>query len=360
VVTDHIVRAWLSAFALPLQRPWRFGDHHITERRGCLVALRDGSGRTGWGEAAPFPQLGTESVSRSRQWLQELLPELPGRTPAKVLASLPAPETAPPAARCGLECALLDLEAQRQGLPLARLLHPEAAHRVRVHAALGALEEVAPEDLSRAAADGFRCAKIKLAGGGIPDTGPLERLVRGLPEGLSLRLDANRGWDATTARSVLSRLDPSRVDLVEEPLRDGGSDRWGELQRATQIALALDESLDYANLASVLQSGAARRLILKPMRLGGLLPCLRTARLASRAGVCCLVTTSLDGALGTVAAAHLAAALDAATTPQVHGLATSALLARDLARPPRVERGWIHLPTGPGVGLPPDPDRPKE
>jgi L-alanine-DL-glutamate epimerase-like enolase superfamily enzyme len=144
------------------------------------------------------------------------------------------------------------------------------------------------------------------------------------------------------------------VELVEEPLAGSDPEAWRRLQAASPVPLALDESLDHGNLAAVLERRAARCLVLKPMRLGGLLPCLEIARRAREAGLLSLITTSIDGAVAGAAAAHLAAALDAAAVPaQTHGLATAALLSRDLAEPLPVARGGIDLPGQPGLGVTP-------
>ncbi len=362
MVSGPITQSRLSAFQLPLVRPWQFGEHVISGRSGWLLHIADESGNSGWGEATPFPQIGTEAPAQAREWLTRAMEGLQGRTPEQALAALEAPEEAPPAARCGLECTLLDLQARRRGLPLARLLHPDAGTQVAVHAALGSLERVQPDDLARAFAAGFRCAKIKLGSApALREIELLERLLASLPAGLQLRLDANRAWDPATARDLLGRLDPARVDLVEEPLARGDPASWKALRQASPVALALDESLKQGNLEEILAQHAAHSLVLKPMRLGGLLPCLDVARRARQAGMGCLVTTSLDGALASAAAAHLAAAVDAigpapVGSLQVHGLATSTLLARDLTRPLPVAQGHITLPNEPGLGLRPDTD----
>ncbi len=354
-MTALIARTRLTAFRLPLKQPWRFAGGQIDARSGWLLQLEDGEGNCGWGEATPFPQIGTEKPQRCLNWLRRTLAMLPGRQPQQALEALPPPGTSPPAARCGLECALLDLQARRRGLPLGRLLHPGAGSKVAVYGALGSLEQVTEEKLQEAARAGLRGVKLKV-GNGTParELARLRELAARLPTGLRLRLDANRAWDEDSARDLLGQLDPARIELVEEPLSAGTPESWKRLQLESPVPLALDESLDHGSLKPALDASAVRWLVLKPMRLGGLLPCLDIAEQAGRSGMQCLLTTSLDGALATAAAAHLAAALDAAGAPRMHGLATSALLARDLAPPPRLDRGHLVLPPGAGLGLQPD------
>jgi len=348
-VTASIAAGRLIDFRLPLRRPWRFGEHTIHSRSGWLIGVRDEVGVEGWGEATPFPEIGTEDPQHCRRWLEHRLPELPGLTPDQALDRL---GDGPPAGRCGLECALLDLKARRAGLPLGCLLHPTASTGVAVNAALGPLGQVGVEDLATAADNGYTLVKLKL-GTEAPsvEAACLRELCRNLPAGMRLRLDANRAWDGAQARRVLPDLDPERVQMVEEPLATDDLAAWQALRAVSPVPLAMDESLSPEGLDPVLDSGALDWLVLKPMRFGGLLPCLAIAERAQRRGVRCVVTTTLDGALGVAVATQLAAVLDARYGNAIHGLATSELLSSDLADPYLLARGSIRIPDRPGLGL---------
>ena len=89
------------------------------------------------------------------------------------------------------------------------------------------------------------------------------------------------------------------------------------------------------------------------MVLGGLLPALDWARRARRRGLQTVVTTSLDGAIARLGAAHLAAALLAGGPAPDAGLATGRLLDGDVCDDPAPPSGGrISLPGAPGLGLP--------
>jgi L-alanine-DL-glutamate epimerase-like enolase superfamily enzyme len=169
-----------------------------------------------------------------------------------------------------------------------------------------------------------------------------------------LRLDANRAWAPEAARTFLATLEAPQVELVEEPLADPEPKALAALRATSPVPLALDESLTHAGLEALLEQPPTDLLVLKPMRLGGVLACLDIARRARDAGLGVVVTGMLDGTPATLAAAHLAAALDATGTPATHGLATAGWLARDLAPPPPVAAGRLRLPDRPGLGCPCD------
>ena len=103
-------------------------------------------------------------------------------------------------------------------------------------------------------------------------------------------------------------------------------------------------------MEAVLATRAVRRLVLKPTALGGLLAAMAIAERACRAGLECVVTTTLESAIGVTAAAHVAAAIDGGLA---HGLATAGWLAADVACP--IAGGaLLRLSAAPGLGVAPD------
>jgi o-succinylbenzoate synthase len=249
-----------------------------------------------------------------------------------------------------LETALLDLLAQHRRLPLRRLLSPQAVDTLDVNASLGALDAEAPARVARI--PGFRVYKLKVGLAPVRDElALLHRLAAKLPGGAALRLDANRAWSPEAARAFLKGLEGLPVECLEEPLACPTLERLHALQQRAPFPLALDESLVTLDLMRLLHQPPVRRLVLKPMLQGGLLPSREIAHNAQRAGLEVLVTTSLDSAVGTWAAAQLAAALAPAGAPLAHGLATSDWLINDLGRAPHIEGGLLRLPDRPGLGF---------
>ena len=141
-----------KAYSLALRRPLRTAHGTILRRDGFWVSARSVAGLWGFGEAAPLPGFGTESLEACRVTLERLSRSLVeveidadallGRGLSALLDLEPLREA--PAAAHGLELALLDLLAQERALPLARLLHPLAATEVPVNATLGAESASAP------------------------------------------------------------------------------------------------------------------------------------------------------------------------------------------------------------------------
>lgn len=303
----------------------------VRAREGFVVRIEDG-GRVGLGEASIVPEVGTESFAAAQVALE--------RAPLR-LDELDA-IAATPAARHGVELALLDLSAQREGVPLARLLDPGAADVVEVSALLVEKPVSALAREARAAVTaGFRTVKLKL--GGDDDYARAVVVRDTVGPSVLLRVDANGAWTAAEALRMLRTLAPLGLELCEQPTAD-----LRGLEDA-RVAIAADELVATDLEGALLR---ASLLVLKPMALGGLLPALRIATRARSLGKRIVVTSSLDGAIARAGAAHLAAALLAHGAQPAAGLATGALLASDVCADRLAPReGRIHLSAEPGLGV---------
>jgi o-succinylbenzoate synthase len=311
-------------YRLPLSRPLRTARGVHRFREGFHVFAHDGA-RLGQGDAAPLPELGTESLEDCALQLES----------ARFDA---LPQT--PAARCGVEQALLDLEAQRAGVPLARLLDAAAPLEVEASTLLSAdgIADLAREARS-AAAEGFGTVKLKV---GFEDDYARAAVVRDAAgPAVKLRLDANGAWDAQTALRRLRDLAPLRIELCEQPTPDlqGLED--------SPIALAADEMVA-SDADGALER--ARVLVLKPMLLGGLVPALRLARRAHERGRQVVVTSSLESSIGRAGAAHLAAAVLALGPQPAAGIATGAFFAEH-GDAFAARQGMVRIPDAAGLGL---------
>ncbi len=187
-------------------------------------------------------------------------------------------------ALAGLDLALWDAAARRAGRSLAGLL----GHRRRSVAAYGSgvnlhysLEELRAQ-VERWVAAGFDAVKIKVGG---PDLDEDVRRVAAVRAILGptrrLMLDANQRWDLDRATTALEALSGYAPAWIEEPLRADDLAGHAELARRTRIPLAVGENLhtEY-RFAEYLRAGAAHVVQPNVVRVGGITPFLRIARLA--------------------------------------------------------------------------------
>jgi len=335
----RVASAEVVPYSLPFREPYVTARGTLRRREMVLFRLRDDEGRVGLGEAVPLALRGganLETVVRELEALAEtalLDPE--GFAVDARAAALSAP------ARCAVETALWDLGAEEN----------EGPRVVRCNATLvaGAPGEVAAE-AERWAAEGFGTFKLKLGAG--DDAGQVRAVREALGPEARIRVDANASWGVEEAARILDAIEPYVVELVEQPV--GTLEEMAELAARTSIPLAADESVASAEEARrAAELGACAVIGIKLSKVGG-----RPEAEAIMQALPAYLSSALDGPVGIVAAALLAAAQGTPEEqPRAHGLATQRLFAAGVAAVgPRLEGDLLHLPPGPGLGVEIDED----
>jgi L-Ala-D/L-Glu epimerase len=351
------VAATLTVRDLVLHRPVLTAAGAIAIRRVFVLAVTDGSGLTGLGEAAPLPGGGGEPPLACRDALAAVLPLLTdafvagwlerGR-PDAPLGSVERHLAETPCARSAVEGALLDLLAQLHGRPLAEELAPGCRPFVPVNALIDPGDGAA--GATAALAQGFTTIKLKAPRD--PDAAiRLLGAVRGaVPATVRLRLDANAAWTADAAQRVA--VAGRGLEYLEQPLAAADLPGLASLRRSGGVPIAVDESVRVpADVGRVGAAQAADVVILKPAFLGGWRPTRQAAQLARSCGMDVVITTAMDGSVGRAHAIHMAAALG--LDQRAQGLATGHLLVEDATTEPLVPSGGelcIHARPGLGIG----------
>ncbi len=324
-------------YELGLRSPMATAHAIVDRRRGALVRLADGD-LVGWGDLCPMPGWSTHELDVLLEVLDAEDVTLDGLGPW-------------PEARAALAGAAHDLAAQRAGRSLAAHLAADPLDRVAVNATIGAADvATALTNVNLAAANGITTVKLKVAHRRLEaDLALVEGARRALGDDGEIRLDANGGWRPDEALEALAAAAPFGVSLCEEPT--SGIDAIAAVGVDSPVPVAVDESMrSLADLDRVLGSGSVDFVVVKPQAFGGPDLAMVAIERARTAGVTPIITSMIDSAVGVAHAVHVAAASGADIA---HGLATSSLLATDVAPPLPVEDGAIVVPATPGLGVRP-------
>lgn len=211
-------------YRLPLRAPLRSAHGSWTEREGIIVRLEDEAGRAGFGEIAPLPWFGTETLAEA----EELCRKFGATVAGEVLDAMPV--------RFG--CVRFAL-AQARSEPAKAI----AATRLPVAALLPAGREALAALPVKLEAR-YLCFKWKVAVGAVDDElGIFDDLLAALPAYAKLRLDANGGWNRRQAAQWLARCAERPVEFVEQPVEPAEEATLLGLAADYPVTLALDESL---------------------------------------------------------------------------------------------------------------------
>jgi o-succinylbenzoate synthase len=332
-------------YELGLRSPMATAHRIVGDRRGALVRLADGE-LNGWGDLCPMPGWSSVDLDAALARLDDVGPNV-GDDSSQVLDHL----ASMPEARAAFAGAVHDIAAQRAGVPLAAHLAEAPLERVAVNATIGAADvSLALTNVNLAIANGITTVKLKVAHRRLEsDLALIEGARRTLGDAGEIRLDANGGWRPDEAVEALAAAARYDIAFCEEPT--AGIDEIAAVGAASPVPVAVDESVrSVEDLTSALDAGSIAVVVVKPQAVGGPDVAMRAIGLATAAGVTPIVTSMIDSAVGVAHAAHVAAASGAEVA---HGLATSALLAADVATPLPVEDGYITVSTVPGLGVRP-------
>jgi len=155
----------LQFYKLQLCQPIVTATQTVRDRSGIIVQVMDGFGNFGLGESSPLAGFEMETIIHTSRSLKRVQRLLIGEAIATVedISNLLSPHNLPPAAKHGIELALLNLLASHQQKPLAQLLHSNYRETVLVNALIGQVSpEVAAQKTRQLCQEGYKCLKVKV------------------------------------------------------------------------------------------------------------------------------------------------------------------------------------------------------
>jgi len=361
---DTNIRAIESVILdVPTLRRHKLSNSEIVHQSFVHVAVTFDNGVVGHGEAATLggPRWAEESVEAIKANIDAYLaPALLGQPGCDTAAAGLRMEKAARrnfAAKAALDMALHDALGITLGVPTATLLG--GVQRTSFPSiwalASGDAEAEVAEAQAKIAAREFARFKVKI-GFDTParDIARLQRLRAALPEAMIIA-DLNQAWSEATCIRWFPALAEIGIALVEQPLPAVQMEGMRRLAARSTMPLMLDEGV-FTDAEALASGGSAGQVLsLKLVKSGGLDAMRRVGGIATGLGMELYGGCLLESSLG--AAAHLAAF---ATLPALHwGTEQFAprILVRDtVLEPLRYADFEVHLPTGPGLGVRPDPE----
>lgn len=350
-------------YAAPVEVPVVASFARMTARPALVLRVEDADGAFGWGEVwCNFPSGGASH--RQRLLADTIGPWLIGREcgepeplhdQAAAAFRVMAIQTGEPGpiaqVLAGLDCALWDMRARREGRPLAALIGEAGLRPVPAYAS-GINPAGAEETVGRAREGRFRAFKLKTGFDG--DMQRIGRVRAGMRDGELLMIDYNQALDVASATTVLPALASFGLTWIEEPIpADHPVADFADLARLAPAPLAGGENVtDFAIFEALVDARAVGVVQPDIGKWGGISGCRKVARRAMARGAR-YCPHWLGGGVGLLTSAHLLAGLggDGMLEVDVNPNPLRDALVPGL-RPD--EAGLVHLPAGPGLGREPE------
>ena len=351
---------------IPTIRPHKMAVATMQTQTLVLIKVCTEDGFVGWGEATTIGGLGygeesPESVKTNIEtYFAPLLKTLNGLNVAQTMKIINRNINGNRFAKCAIQTALLDIEAQRLGLPLSEVLGGRLRDSISVLWVLasGNTEKDIAEAQKMIESKRHNVFKLKI--GSRPVEQDVEHVLaikKALGNDVSIRVDVNRAWSELNAIKGIQLLQDGGVDLIEQPCAINNIDAMERLTRKFDVAIMADESLMGPQSAYELaKRNAASVFAVKVAQSGGLIEGCEVAKIANLAGIDLYGGTMLEGPVGTIASAHVFSTFsNLAYGTELFG---PLLLTEEILKTPlQYENFELKIPTGLGLGIELDEDK---
>jgi len=277
----------LREIQMPLVRPFEtsFG---VARNRRILLAEIQSEGLTGWGEctAGERPHFSGESTDTAWQvMLNELGPMLASESPEhggdcpRIFRSV----RGNPMAKAALENAIWDIEAQREGIPLAHLIGG-VRETIPCGVSLGIQSSISEllSIVERELAAGYQRIKLKCKPGWDVD---VFEAVRHRWPGIMLSCDANSAYKLRDEEHLVS-FDAFDLLMIEQPLWHDDFYFHSVLQKRLNTPICLDESIrNRRDTLAAIEMESCRIVNIKLGRVGGFSEAIAVHNAALERGV---------------------------------------------------------------------------
>lgn len=223
--------------AVPLVQPYRLAFGAVEGYDTLIVEASDRDGRHGLGEATVLTGYTDETIDDCWRVARAIAPELPGRDLSAARIRIAALAATHPFTATAFGTALEMIE----GSPLLGVPQPASVPLVGL---LDASDEAAmSSEAERLLAAGYRTLKMKVGFDPALDTERVRMAQRAVRGRAGIRVDANQGYTAEQAITIMRALDPEGIELFEQPCPAGDWESHLRVAKVATVPLMLDESI---------------------------------------------------------------------------------------------------------------------
>lgn len=266
------VTAW--PVDIPLTDKFTISQGSIATAHNLFIKIALRNGTAGFGESAPFTGLTGETREKTYENINKIgrsiidRPVTEFRDLCRTISEI-SPEN--PAARCGVEMAVLDAFCRVFKMPMWAFWGGGSTEKLETDITIPILEENRSLELGlHWHRKGFRIFKLKTGKNPDAELALIEKLSIGLSE-ISLIVDANQGFSENEALRFIKSLAKigANIRMIEQPVDKGNIDALARLRRESPYPICADEAVTSAKDAvNVFKQSAADIINIKIMKCG--------------------------------------------------------------------------------------------
>lgn len=305
----RIIKTDIYRFSIPM-KPFTIATGTMDFAQNVFIRIFTDTDIYGVGECSAFPMIVGETQDTCISMAKDFAGILKGRDPLEIsdrmheLHSFIAYNST---IKSAFDMALFDIAAKSKGLPLYRFLKG-SKRPIETDITIGiGTPEVMEQQALELKKHGATILKVKLGKGSKEDLERISRIRRIVGPDLTIRVDANQGWNYQEAVDFLTNAVGYDIEFCEQPIRKSYDDSLPALRAISPIKIMADEScFDRHDARKLIKNNSCDFLNIKFSKSGGILEALEIYETAREARIPCMIGGMLESRLALSAKVHFA------------------------------------------------------
>lgn len=213
-----------------------------------------------------------------------------------------------PSAKAAVDFAVYDILSKESEVPLYSWLGARK-DRILTDMTIGICDAQEAVEKSREYTKYFKALKIKVGLDPDEDAERVAAVRERIPTETLLWVDANQGYTPNEAVEFSRKIEPYRIEFIEQPVSARDLKGLGKVTAASRIPIMADESAKTIwEVRELLKNGFADMINIKLLKCGGITPSLRIEKIAENFGIPMIVGCYGESAVSITAGVHFALA----------------------------------------------------
>ena len=293
--------------------PFTIATGTMDAAQNIFIRVYTDAGIYGAGECSAFPMIAGETQATCFEMAKDFAAIWKGKDASQIEArmdDLHAATAFNATIKSAFDMALYDLAAKAVHLPLYQFLGGSKTKQLETDITVGI---GSPALMAQQAAafkqQGFRIIKIKLGKDPVEDVERVKQIRTAVGTELSLRIDANQGWDYEGAVYALQYLAQYDIQFCEQPMRHWNDRLLPALRKISPIKIMADESVfDHHDAERLITADACDYVNIKFAKSGGILEAIKINAACEQNYIPCMMGGMLESRVALSAFAHFALA----------------------------------------------------
>ena len=307
----HITHIHIYKYSIPMV-PFTIATGTMDYAQNIFIRIYTNSGIIGVGECSAFPMIVGETQATCYEMAKDFAAIFKGKNPLDIearMTELHGFTAGNYTAKSAFDLALYDIAAKHANQPLYQFL---GGSKKSIESDL-TIGIDTPENMAKQGfafkAKGVNIIKVKLGKQPDADVERIRQIRVAIGNNITLRIDANQGWDYESALAALTALAKYDIEFCEQPMRKHNDHLLPQLCKLSPIAIMADESVfDHYDAQRIIRTNAAKYINIKFSKSGGILEAIKINTVAEQNQIPCMMGGMLESRVALTAKVHFAMA----------------------------------------------------